>query len=74
MLGLGESQRRAVALETGIQNSPLAFAIIVTSFPDALHARVLWLPLAYALFILFTATLATLIFRLRPAELASGPG
>lgn len=62
-LGLGVAQRRAVALETGIQNSPLAFAIIITSFPDALHGQLLFVPLLYALCILVSSTLVTAGFR-----------
>ncbi|MGD8862042.1 MAG: bile acid:sodium symporter [Myxococcales bacterium] len=65
-LRLPEASRRAVALETGIQNSPLALGIIVASFPAAAQDRMLWLPLAYALFVLISASMATLIFRARP--------
>lgn len=55
--------RRAVAFETGIQNSPLALGIILASFPAALHERLLWLPLLYALFVLLSASLLTLWWR-----------
>jgi bile acid transporter len=55
--------RRAVAFETGIQNSPLALGIILASFPAALHERMLWLPLLYALFVLLSASLLTLWWR-----------
>ena len=62
-------QRRAVSLETGIQNSPLAFAIIATSFDGALEAEMLRLPLLYALFVLIEASIVTLFYRARsPAE------
>ncbi len=54
--GLGEPQRRAVALETGIQNSPLAIAIIIASFPEASHDVMLRLPLLYALCVLITSS------------------
>ncbi len=63
VLGLGPAQRRAVALETGIQNSPLAFGIIVLSFPEELHLEMLWLPLLYALFVLLTSLVVTLLMR-----------
>jgi len=59
-------QRRAVSLETGIQNSPLAFAIIATSFDGALEAEMLRLPLLYALFVLIEASIVTLFYRARP--------
>jgi len=60
-------QRRAVSLETGIQNSPLAFAVIATSFDGALEAEMLKLPLLYALFVLAEASLITLVYRAKPA-------
>lgn len=60
---MGRSQRRAVALETGIQNSPLAFAIILAAFPEAEQAKVLWLPMLYALCVLISASVVTLVFR-----------
>ena len=62
LMGLSGPQRRAVAFETGIQNSPLALGILVLSFPDQ-EERMLWLPLLYALFVLLSASLLTLIYR-----------
>ena len=62
-LGMSPAQRRAVALETGIQNSPLAFAIILAAFPAAEQVQVLWLPMLYALFVLLTASVVTLVLR-----------
>jgi len=62
-LGMTPSQRRAVALETGIQNSPLAFALIIATFPGPEQATMLWLPMLYALFVLISASVATLWFR-----------
>jgi bile acid transporter len=69
VVGLGSAQRRAVAFETGIQNSPLALGILVASFPGEQQARMLWLPLLYALLVLISASVLTLGFRLtrRPA-------
>jgi len=66
--GLAEAQRRAVALETGIQNSPLAIAIILASFPEASHAEMLRLPLLYALCILITSTGVALGLRMLKRE------
>jgi bile acid transporter len=60
--GLTTPQRRAVAFETGIQNSPLALGILLLSFPDQ-QERMLWLPLLYALFVLVSATLLTAVYR-----------
>jgi bile acid transporter len=61
--GLAAPQRRAVAFETGIQNSPLALGILIASFPAAQQPRMLWLPLLYALLVLISASLLTLGFR-----------
>lgn len=64
-LRVPEAGRRAIAFETGIQNSPLALGIILASFPAALQERMLWLPLLYALFVLLSASVLTLIWRRR---------
>lgn len=64
-LRVPEAGRRAIAFETGIQNSPLALGIIIASFPEALQERMLWLPLLYALFVLLSASVLTLIWRRR---------
>lgn len=62
-LKLHPRNARTVALETGIQNGPLALAIIVFTFPaeeaDALTA----VPVLYSLFIVIIATVVTFIFR-----------
>jgi bile acid transporter len=57
------AQRRAIAFETGIQNSPLALGIIVATFPESMHERMLWLPLLYALLVLLSASVLTLWWR-----------
>lgn len=64
--GLGPAARRAVAFETGIQNSPLALGILMTSFPAELHAQLLWLPLLYALFIILSSAALAAFLRTRP--------
>lgn len=69
--GLPEPQRRTVAFETGVQNSALCFAIILTTFPPASHAALMELPLLYALFILIEATLVTVLFRKLDARAAA---
>jgi bile acid transporter len=73
LFGLPLSQRRAVALETGIQNSPLCFAILVTTFPQTSQVEMLKLPLLYALFVLIEATLVTLVFRMLDARAPEAP-
>ncbi len=62
-LGLDREQRRAVSFETGIQNSPLAIAVVVASFPDPVADQMLPIPLLYALLVLVTATVVTVGLR-----------
>lgn len=54
---------RTIALETGIQNSPLAVLIALLSFPGPEQREVLLVPILYSLFIVLGATLATFWFR-----------
>lgn len=63
LTGLPPRMSRTIALETGIQNGPLAFAIVVLSFQEPLRTQILWVPLLYSLFIVITSTIATLFFR-----------
>jgi BASS family bile acid:Na+ symporter len=67
---------RTVALETGIQNAPLAIAIIAFSFPEAQAQAAMAVPVLYALFIVIVSTLVTLVFRRAnlAAEQALPPG
>jgi bile acid transporter len=77
--GLPRAQRRTVAFETGVQNSPLCFAILVTAFPGEAQLGMLKLPMLYALFVLVEASLVTLAYRLldaragAPAVIANEP-
>jgi predicted Na+-dependent transporter len=61
---LHPANARTVALETGIQNGPLAIGIIVLSVRDveAMNQAVL-IPVFYALFIIIIAGIVTLFFR-----------
>lgn len=61
--GLPVAQRRTVSFETGIQNSPLCFAILLLAFPSANQLELLALPLLYALFVLIEASVITLLYR-----------
>lgn len=63
-LGMSKRRCRTVSLETGIQNGPLAFAIILFSFPDKQVANsVLWPALLYSFFIVNTSTVVTYFMR-----------
>ncbi len=54
---------KTVALETGIQNGPLSFGIIIATFQDQVQDKILLLPLLYGILIIFTSSFATLFFR-----------
>ncbi len=56
-------QQRAISLETGIQNGPIAFAVILLSFQEPLRSQMLWLPILYSTFVVMTSSLVTLHFR-----------
>lgn len=55
---------RTVALETGINNGPLAIAVIVAVYIDNPGVnQILLIPALYSLFIVLISTAVTLIFR-----------
>ncbi|MEM8590823.1 MAG: bile acid:sodium symporter family protein [Pseudomonadota bacterium] len=62
-LRLHPRNARTVALETGIQNGPLAIAIIAFTFTGTEAQSYMAVPALYALFIVIISTLVTLIFR-----------
>lgn len=54
---------RTIALETGIQNGPLAVLIVLLSFPGPEQQQVLLIPVLYSLFIVLTSSAVTVWFR-----------
>lgn len=62
-LRIGDHKARSVALETGVQNAPLAIAIIALNFAPDDQQGMLAVVALYSLFIVITATLLTLVFR-----------
>ncbi len=62
---LRQDSRRArtVALETGIQNGPLAVLIVLLSFAGTQQQQVLLIPVLYSLFIVVTSSVVTVWFR-----------
>lgn len=61
---LHPANARTIALETGIQNGPLAIAIVLLTFsgnPDI--GLILIVPALYSLFIVLIATVVTFVFR-----------
>lgn len=55
---------RTLSFETGIQNAPLAFAIVSLHLPLELAQRVSWIPLAYGALSVGNAALFTALYRL----------
>jgi BASS family bile acid:Na+ symporter len=62
-LKLHPRNARTVALETGIQNGPLAIAIIAFTFSGDEAQSYMAVPALYSLFIAIVSTLVTLVFR-----------
>lgn len=64
LMGAHPIQQRAISLETGIQNTPVAFAIILLSFPQA-HVQndMLWLAVLYSVFIVISSSCITIWLR-----------
>jgi bile acid transporter len=55
--------QRAISLETGIQNGPVAFAIILLSFAEPLQSQMIWMAILYSTFIVLNSSVITLYFR-----------
>jgi len=64
--GLQPRQRQAVSLETGVQNAPLAIAVILATFPKAKQEALLKLPFLYAMTALCVGSVVTLVYRRFP--------
>lgn len=62
-LRLHPRNARTVALETGIQNGPLAIAIVAFTFSGDQAQSYMAVPALYSLFIVIVSTLVTLVFR-----------
>ncbi len=63
LLRLDARRARTIALETGIQNGPLAVLIVVLSFAGTQQQEVLLIPVLYSLFIVVTSSAVTVWFR-----------
>ncbi len=62
-LKLHPRNSRTIALETGIQNGPLAIAIVAFTFAGAQQQAIMAVPALYSLFIVITSAMLTLWFR-----------
>jgi BASS family bile acid:Na+ symporter len=63
LLRLHPRNARTVALETGIQNGPLAIAIVALTFSGTQQQAIMAVPALYSLFIVVTASTVTLWWR-----------
>lgn len=63
LFGLEPIFQRAISLETGIQNGPVAFAIILLSFQEPIQSQMIWLAILYSTFIVITSSIVTLWYR-----------
>jgi len=62
-MGMFPIFQRAISLETGIQNGPVAFAVILLSFTEPVQSQMLWLAILYSTFIVITSSVITLYYR-----------
>jgi bile acid transporter len=62
-LRIDSTRARTIAMETGIQNGPLAILIVVLTFVDERQQLVLLIPVLYSLFIVLSSTAVTFWFR-----------
>lgn len=63
IIGLPPIFQRAVSLETGIQNGPLAFAVILLSFQEPIQSQMIWMAILYSTFIVVSSSIITLWYR-----------
>jgi BASS family bile acid:Na+ symporter len=63
LIGMYPISQRAISLETGIQNGPIAFAVILLSFAEPVQSQMLWLAILYSTFIVITSSIITLMYR-----------
>jgi BASS family bile acid:Na+ symporter len=67
LLKLHPRNARTIALETGIQNGPLAIAIVALTFAGTQQQAIMAVPALYSLFIVLSSTAITLWWRNRVA-------
>jgi predicted Na+-dependent transporter len=61
-LGLSSANARTLSFETGIQNAPLAFAIISLNLPKPMALAIGWIPLLYGALSVGNAALFTALY------------
>lgn len=68
LLGVPLRQRRTIALETGIQNAPLAIGIVILSFPGVIAEEALRMPLLYGVLVVPASAVLAGYYRGRDVE------
>jgi len=63
LLRQDNNRSRTIALETGIQNGPMAVLIVTLSIGPAIQQDALLIPVLYSLFIVLTSSVVTVFFR-----------
>jgi BASS family bile acid:Na+ symporter len=63
LLRQDNNRSRTIALETGIQNGPLAVLIVTLSIATTIQQEVLLIPVLYSLFIVLSSSVVTVFFR-----------
>jgi bile acid transporter len=63
LLKQDNNRSRTIAIETGIQNGPLAVLIVTLTFSGSVQQDVLLIPVLYSLFIVITSSAITVWFR-----------
>jgi BASS family bile acid:Na+ symporter len=63
-----KADAKTISFETGIQNAPLAFAIISLSFSPTIVERYNWIPLVYGALSVGIATFYLIIYRIFPFQ------
>jgi BASS family bile acid:Na+ symporter len=72
LLGQTDKQAMTICLEIGIQNGPLAVAIVLFSLPKEMQDQVLLIPILYSLMIILSSSAATVFFRRWMTRLEEG--
>jgi bile acid transporter len=62
------NRSRTIALETGIQNGPLAVLIVTLSLTGPMQQEVLLIPVLYSLFIVISSSIVTVFFRRKSTQ------
>lgn len=62
-MGMYPLFQRAISLETGIQNGPVSFAVILLSFTNPVQDQMIWLAILYSTFIVISSSVITMFYR-----------